>query len=347
MPMDNKTHYINHLGRKIPCKKLNNSNNETIKNINNYPRVCVDKPRQGLQNEKLENSYEKQLNALNKENKEQKLEINKLKILFSKLENSYEKQLNALSKELKLLINENNTTYNDINNITEDIVDTEDIIINKKKSSNKDYKKHKICQHDKRISRCKECGGSELCKSDWCDKKKHAKYDNYCLFCYVNNNPDANISKNHKTKEKHIADRIIQEFPHFSWITDKKIIDGCSRRRPDMMLDMGSHVIIIEIDEYQHKAYDCSCENKRIMEISQDLNFRAVVFIRFNPDDYIDNNGIKIKSPWRINKTTGLFMIDPNKFTDWNSRINSLIEQIKYWTVYNSDKMIEIIQLYF
>jgi hypothetical protein len=211
----------------------------------------------------------------------------------------------------------------------------------------RDCKGSSICKHEKHKSDCKQCGGIRLCKSEWCEKYKSKKYDNYCLFCYVNTYPDSNISRNHKTKEKHITDKIIQEFPHFSWITDKKIIDGCSRRRPDMLLDMGSHIIIIEIDEYQHKGYDCSCENKRLMEISQDLNFRPIVFIRFNPDEYIDNNGDKIKSPWKINKTTGLFNIDPKKYADWDSRINSLIEQIKYWTVYHTDKMIEIVQLYF
>jgi hypothetical protein len=218
---------------------------------------------------------------------------------------------------------------------------------NKYKAFCKECGGSQICKHDKLKSDCKECGGSRLCKSEWCEKKKNTKYDNYCLFCYVNLHPDTNISRNHKTKEKHITDRVIQEFPHFSWVTDKKIIDGCSRRRPDMLLDMGSHIIIIEIDEYQHKGYDCSCENKRLMEISQDLNFRPIVFIRFNPDEYIDNNGNKIKSPWKINKLTGLFNIDPKKSADWDSRINSLIEQIKYWTVYHSDKMIEIVQLYF
>ena len=34
---------------------------------------------------------------------------------------------------------------------------------------------------------------------------------------------------------------------------------------------------------------DCSCENKRIMEISQDLGHRPIVFIRFNPDEYNKN----------------------------------------------------------
>ena len=67
---------------------------------------------------------------------------------------------------------------------------------------------------------------------------------------------------------------------------DKKIQDGCSTRRPDLFLDLGYQIIIIEIDENQHIDYDCSCENKRIMELSQDVGHRPIVFIRFNPDDY-------------------------------------------------------------
>ena len=45
---------------------------------------------------------------------------------------------------------------------------------------------------------------------------------------------------------------------------------------------------IVEIDENQHIEYDCSCENKRIMELSQDVGHRPIIFIRFNPDDYLN-----------------------------------------------------------
>ena len=54
---------------------------------------------------------------------------------------------------------------------------------------------------------------------------------------------------------------------------------------------MADHIIIVEIDENAHINYDSSCENKRLMELSQDLGFRPIVFIRFNPDDYIDKEG--------------------------------------------------------
>ena len=69
---------------------------------------------------------------------------------------------------------------------------------------------------------------------------------------------------------------------------------------------MGSYIIIVEIDENAHIYYDCSCENKRLMEISQDLGFRSIVFIRFNPDDYTIKNEKKL-SCWGINKI-GIFL---------------------------------------
>lgn len=71
-------------------------------------------------------------------------------------------------------------------------------------------------------------------------------------------------------------------------IVIKTINGACSKRRPDLFLDLGYQIIVTEIDEYQHlnTSYDSTCENKRIMEISQDVGHRSVVFIRFNPDEY-------------------------------------------------------------
>ena len=74
------------------------------------------------------------------------------------------------------------------------------------------------------------------------------------------------------------------------------INNGSSRRRPDILLDLDNQIIIIEVDENQHLYYDCSCQNKRIMELSQDVNFKNIIFIRFNPDAYLDAHGNKIKS---------------------------------------------------
>jgi len=94
-------------------------------------------------------------------------------------------------------------------------------------------------------------------------------------------------------------------------------------------LDLGYQVLIIEIDENQHIDYDCSCENKRIMELSQDVGHRPIVFIRFNPDDY-QKDGKNITSCWGINKN-GICIVKPSKKNEWTQRLNTLGEHITYW----------------
>ena len=130
------------------------------------------------------------------------------------------------------------------------------------------------------------------------------------------------------------------------WVCDKTVRDGCSKKRPDLLLDLGFQVIIVEIDENQHTDYDCSCENKRIMELSVDVGHRPIVFIRFNPDDYIEKYGKKVRSEWHTNKT-GLFVINPKKQKLWQKRLDILYEQIRYWSENKTEKMIETIHLFY
>jgi hypothetical protein len=204
-----------------------------------------------------------------------------------------------------------------------------------------------ICIHKKRKEYCKTCGGSALCKSSWCETSVTKKYEGYCLFCYVNKFPDKPISRNYKTKELNVGDHVTDCYPDLTWICDKRIQDGCSKRKPDMLVDLGTHIIIVEVDENAHKYYDCSCENKRIMEISEDVGGRPIVFIRFNPDKYVDFTGKKIKSCWKINKTSGILHIDTTKETEWKERIDVLNKQIQYWIDNPSDKTIEIVELFY
>ena len=218
----------------------------------------------------------------------------------------------------------------------------------KQKSKCKECGGSSLCKHGKQKSKCKECGGSSLCKSSWCETYGNPKYKNYCLACFVNNpeNQTNPLIRNYKTKEKEVVDQIIKTFTNFTWISDKKVQDGCSRRRPDLLLDMGTHIIIVEIDENKHTNYECSCEHKRLMELSQDLNHRPIIFIRFNPDDYTNQEGILIKSCWKLNKL-GIMQIIKTKEKEWEERINILKQQIQYWIDNSTDKTIEIVELFY
>ena len=187
---------------------------------------------------------------------------------------------------------------------------------------------------------------TKSCNNEWCFTRGNLKYEGYCLYCFINTFPDKPNTRNYKTKKRSVVEYILENFPSFTWTSDKKVQDGCSKRRPDLLLDLGYQIIIIEVDENQHIDYDCSCENKRLMELSQDVGHRPIIFIRFNPDKYIDENGDDIASCWKITKP-GLCII--NSDARWNSRLNTLKNHVEYWSniTNKTDKTIEVIQLYY
>jgi hypothetical protein len=186
------------------------------------------------------------------------------------------------------------------------------------------------------------------CLTNLCDTVVHnkLKFKGYCFRCFIYSFPEDVNVRNFKTKEKSVSDFIIQSYKDKTWITDKQILDGCSKKRPDLFCDLGDQIIIVEIDENQHKRYDCSCENKRLMEISQDVGFRPIVFIRFNPDSYFDKDGNKIKSCWTLDKKD-IHRLTRENFKKWDKKLNFLKETIDYWLENKTDKTIEIIELFF
>jgi hypothetical protein len=186
------------------------------------------------------------------------------------------------------------------------------------------------------------------CKNDWCKTfTSNKQYEGYCAYCFSHLFPDRPIARNYKTKEAAIVLYVKNEFPNIDIVTDKRIQGGCSLRRPDIFIDLGYQIIVVEIDENQHIDYDCSCENKRIMELSQDVGHRPVVFIRFNPDDY-NKGDMKIPSCWKINNS-GICCLKRHKQKEWAQRLDSLKNMITYWIDDKNmtNKTIEVVQLFY
>ncbi len=184
----------------------------------------------------------------------------------------------------------------------------------------------------------------QYCKIPLCDTTINRKCDGYCLRCYIHMFPDKPVVRNYKTKEKAVVDEVVKAFPNFTWIHDRRVQDGCSARRPDLIADFGTHVIIVEIDETMHQGY--SCENKRMMELSQDIGHRPVVFIRFNPDSYTDETGHKVKSCFTTNKM-GITTVSKLQQKQWNQRIDTLLNCIKSWALTPFDKTINMVHLFY
>ena len=187
---------------------------------------------------------------------------------------------------------------------------------------------------------------NKRCKSEWCDTRYIDKYKGYCAYCFRYLFPDEPMARNYKTKELSVVEFMKESLPLIEWICDKSVQCGCSKRRPDMLLDIGHQVLIIEIDENQHADYDSTCEHKRMMELSRDLGHRPVIFIRFNPDAYTQEDGTKVTSCWSINKS-GRCVIKQCKMKEWNVRINKLLDTVKYWLDNKETKMVTVSSLYY
>ena len=187
---------------------------------------------------------------------------------------------------------------------------------------------------DIKNKKCIECNDTQISNS---------KYKNHCARCFIYKFPDEPITRNYKIKEQHVVDFIKENFKNLSLIFNRQIQGGCSRRLPDVFIDLFTHSIIIECDEDQHRNYHC--DNKRTMELFQDLGNRPIVFIRFNPDSYIDKNNNKIDSCFNYHKITGVPIIANKKL--WNQRLKTLKSKIQYYINNIPEKEVTIEKLYY
>ncbi len=173
----------------------------------------------------------------------------------------------------------------------------------------------------------------KTCKD--CSTRPLPNYD-YCSTCLRHHDPYNPRWTTIKQKEIFIGKEIMREFPDINWKLDSQIdCQSCSKRRPDLYVDLFTHVLLIEIDEDQHKNYQC--ENKRIMEISQSFNHRPLTLVRFNPDKYDNHKGIFTFSK------DGITI--PNE--NYNDRINTLFETIHCQLNSRPDKTITEIKLFY
>lgn len=226
------------------------------------------------------------------------------------------------------------------------------ICIHKKRKSNcKECDGNNICIHKKHKYYCKSCDGRKLCKSPNCSIVSSKKYQNYCIKCFVSIHPDLQISRNYKIKEIDVVNRIQKEFPELPWVYDKCIEGGTSRKKPDLLFDMEYQVLIVEIDENQHKqnyytVYNENGEMERLQEISNDLKNRPMVIIRFNPDTYVNDKGKTVSSCWKTN-SDGVLVIQKSKEKEWEERIGVLLKEIRFWIHSKTEQNMEIIKLFY
>ena len=91
-----------------------------------------------------------------------------------------------------------------------------------------------------------------------------------------------------KQKEKELTIKSLLDKAEIKYIHDKRVVDGCSKRRPDFQINVPFGTIIIEVDEFQHRriTYSSECEITRMKQIYYDHGLPYMLFIRYNPDSY-------------------------------------------------------------
>ncbi len=204
-----------------------------------------------------------------------------------------------------------------------------------------------ICAHGNRKDRCKACGGNALCKTPHCPIRNNPKYDGHCLFCFVHLYPDKPVARNCKTKENTVATFLKEKFPNVTWKCNKSVENGCSRRRPDLLSDMGNRIVIVEVDENSHVVYNSTCEEKHLRELWVDVYHRKIVFVRFNTDGYKDEDGNNVPSPWGVNGH-GVLTVRPKWKAAWEVRLEKLRQTVKYYIESSNIKEeFELVHLYY
>ena len=198
-----------------------------------------------------------------------------------------------------------------------------------------------FCEHGLRKERCRDCGGSALCKQDHCEKYASKKYRGHCMTCFMSLFPTETVFRNYKTKEGAVLSHINQCFPELNVVNDRSIGGGCSEKRPDFFIELLTHVIIVEVDENAHMRYAPICENKRMMELSEDVAHRPLVFIRFNPDG--NSTG---PSCWGVDGS-GLAVVKKKRAIEWQERLAALTAAIGFWKVTIPEKTVELIKLFY
>lgn len=139
---------------------------------------------------------------------------------------------------------------------------------------------------EKRRERCrlhKQHGDEDLvnrrCAVSDCAAFVYAGYK-YCA------THDMECRRKSRVREKQVKNYFVRVGLKFdAW--DKQLEEtACGRYRPDCVFDRETHAVIVEVDEFQHKAIGYTCDNTRMLDILAALGGRSAVFLRFNPDPY-------------------------------------------------------------
>jgi len=138
--------------------------------------------------------------------------------------------------------------------------------------------------------------GRPPCKNTGCLTESNKKYKNYCAYCFQHLFPLDPLTFQIRCKTKEIAVRDFINLNFDGFQHDKPLeYGGCdcqNRRRIDHRKLLNNTLLCIETDENQHKKYSKKDEENRYNDLLATFTCKYI-FIRFNPDSYINKKGKK------------------------------------------------------
>jgi hypothetical protein len=175
---------------------------------------------------------------------------------------------------------------------------------------------------DLRLRKCLKCGSLEVCSPE--------------SICYEYCIADNLYKRYKKRKELEVLNFLQKNISKEIHSYDKTVDTTCSLHRPDIVYDCLTHMVIVEVDEYQHNSRSGECEITRMKQITYNYALPCV-FIRYNPDNY--ESETKGKDEEDISQSSGESNIIP--------RLKVLQKYVQYCISNIPDKFSKVVYLFY
>jgi hypothetical protein len=127
---------------------------------------------------------------------------------------------------------------------------------------------------------CGDCIKNDMIdvKHKKCEKCNKIRVNDNYIYCASCDDEKRNIKK-HEYRVRDVLEENNYKFYHNRRVN----INGDIHYYPDFLFELKEYIIILEVDEKQHRRYCSKKELKRMADIKQKLD-KKVKFIRYNPD---------------------------------------------------------------
>lgn len=150
---------------------------------------------------------------------------------------------------------------------------------------------------DVKYRRCKHGIRPDVCTEESCGLISSTHKCRTCMSKQVHrtpNDPDSHLCAGCRIAYGGIArvkkfelrmSALLDKHQLYHSLTNKKLPCAPTTRYPDYVFvpSVTDHIVILEVDENEHKAYVPQCEISRISELSDSVNAKNLHMIRYNP----------------------------------------------------------------